>query len=187
MLSKLPSKFSSTPLSDLLLIVFLVGFDVLARLLVHVPNFTPVLASALFAGTALRTRPLALVVPIAAMLISDAVIGFDDWRIMSVVYVALLLPSLVGIFARRFRVSTMLVPAALSCSLIFFVATNFAVWAFGSIYSTDLQGLVQCYIAALPFLQYTLLGDLTWAAIFFGGAWLVQTTFARARLLSGVA
>src|SRR4029077_6384012 len=105
MLSKLPSKFSSTPLSDLLLIVFLVGFDLLARLLVHVPNFTPVLASALFAGTALRTRPLALVVPIAAMLISDAVIGFDDWRIMSVVYVALLLPSLVGIFARRFRVS----------------------------------------------------------------------------------
>ena len=187
MISKLPSKPSGVLWTDLLLVAFLVGFDVFARLLVHVPNFTPVLASALFAGTALRMRPLAFVVPVAAMLISDAVLGFDDWRIMSVVYIALALPALVGIFARRFRVSTMLVPAVLSCSLIFFAASNFAVWAFSGMYSADVQGLIQCYIAALPFLQYTLLGDLAWTAAFFGGAWLVQTTFARTRLRSGVA
>ena len=37
------------------------------------------------------------------MLIGDAVIGFDDWRVMAVVYAALALPALAGILARRFR------------------------------------------------------------------------------------
>jgi len=165
-----------------MLVAFLIGFDVLARIVVHVPNFSPVLASALFAGTMLRIRPLALIVPIAAMLLSNLVLGFDDWRIATVVCLSLTLPAVVGILSRRFRISRMLVPAVLSCSLIFFVTTNFAVWAFGGIYTADLQGLIQCYVAALPFLQYTMAGDLVWAVILFGGAWLVQTTFARTRL-----
>jgi hypothetical protein len=63
------------------------------------------------------------------------------------------------------------VPAAsVTGSLIFFVLTNFAVWAFGTIYSFDWQGLVQCYVAALPFLDKTVIGDLFWNAVLFGGA-----------------
>ena len=182
MISNSQSKSQNVLWTDLLLVAFLVGFDALARILVHVPNFSPLLASALFAGTMLRVRPLALIVPIAALLLSDAVLGFDDWRIATVVYLSLILPAVVGIFARRFRISRMIVPAVLSCSLIFFVTTNFAVWAFSGIYTADMAGLIKCYIAALPFLQYTVAGDLAWAAILFGGAWLVQTTFMRTRL-----
>jgi hypothetical protein len=182
MTSNSPSKFQNVLWTDLLLAAFLIGFDALARIVVHVPNFSPLLASALFAGTMLRVRPLALVVPVAAMLISDAIIGFDDWRIATVVYFSLVLPAMVGILSQRFRISRMLVPAVLSCSLIFFVTTNFAVWAFSGIYTTDMAGLIKCYIAALPFLQYTVAGDLVWAAILFGGASLVQTTFTRSRL-----
>ncbi len=37
-----------------------------------------------------------------------------------------------------------------------------------------MAGLIQCYIAALPFLQYTMAGDLFWSAVLFGGAFLVQ-------------
>lgn len=185
--SNSPSKSNNVLWTDLLLVAFLIGFDAIARVVVHMPNFSPVLASALFAGTVLRNRPLALIVPIAAMLLSDAVLGFDDWRIASVVYLSLALPAVVGIVTRRYRASRMLVPAVVSCSLIFFVTTNFAVWAFSGIYATDLQGLVQCYIAALPFLQYTVAGDLVWAAILFGGTWLVQATFTRTRLRSSAA
>jgi hypothetical protein len=116
------------------------------------------------------------------LLLSDVVLGFDDWRISTVVCLSLVLPAVVGLFTRRFRVSRMLVPAVLSCSLIFFITTNFAVWAFSGMYSADMAGLIKCYIAALPFLQYTVAGDLVWAAILFGGAWLVQTTFMRTRL-----
>ena len=165
---------------DLALVLFLVGFDVAARLLLHAPNVSPVGASALFAGMMLRRRSLALAVPLAAMLIGDAVTGFYDGRVMAVVYAAMALPAVAGVLARRYRrTARAIVPAVLACSLTFFAATNFAVWAFSGIYSLDMAGLLQCYVAALPFLKYTLAGDLFWAAVLFGGAWLVQRLTAR--------
>jgi hypothetical protein len=61
-----------------------------------------------------------------------------------------------------------------ACSLAFFLLSNGAVWAFSGMYPLTGQGLTQCYIAALPFLDKTVLGDLFWTAVLFGGAWLVQ-------------
>ena len=166
---------TASPLrSDVLLVLFLIGFDVVARLLLHVPNVSPVAASALFAGMMLHRRSLAPVVPLAAMLIGDLLIGFDDWRVAAVVYAAMVLPALAGILASRYRPSRVVVPAVVACSLIFFATTNLAVWAFGGLYSLDMAGLMQCYTLALPFLKYTMAGDLLWAAVLFGGAWLVQ-------------
>lgn len=169
---------------DVALVLFLVGFDVAARLLLHVPNVSPVLASALFAGMMLRRRALALAVPLAAMPIGDAFAGFYDWRVMAVVYAAMALPAVAGMLAQGFRVSRAVVPAVVGCSLIFFAATNFAVWAFSGLYSADMAGLTQCYIAGLPFLKYTIAGDLFWAAVLFGGAWLVQRLAARTTALA---
>jgi hypothetical protein len=166
---------TASPLrSDVLLVLFLIGFDVVARLLLHVPNVSPVAASALFAGMMLHRRALAPVVPLAAMLIGDLLIGLDDWRVAAVVYAAMVLPALAGILASRYRPSRVVVPAVVACSLIFFATTNLAVWAFGGLYSLDMAGLMQCYTLALPFLKYTMAGDLLWAAVLFGGAWLVQ-------------
>jgi hypothetical protein len=165
---------------DLLMIVFLIGFDVAARLLLHTWNVSPVAASALFAGMMLRRRWLALLVPLAALALSDLVLGADDWRVKAVVYAALMLPALAGIVGRDFGTGArVIVPAALGCSLTFFAATNFAVWAFSGMYSLDMAGLAQCYVLALPFLKYTIAGDLFWCAAFFGGAWLVQRMSAR--------
>ena len=98
----------------------------------------------------------------------------DDWRITLVVCAAITLPAFAGMLARRWQGAIPVIAAMLSCSLIFFAATNFAVWAFGSLYPHSWQGLVQCYVAALPFLDKTVLGDLFWTAVLFGGAWLVQ-------------
>ena len=164
---------------DLALVVFLIGFVIAARLLLHVPNVSPVAASALFAGMMLRRGSLALIVPLAAMLIGDLFGGLYDWRVMAVVYAALALPALAGLLVRRHRDVRIIVPTMLACSLIFFAATNFAVWAFSGLYSLDTAGLVQCYVAALPFLKYTVAGDLFWVAVLFGGAWLVQRLTAR--------
>jgi hypothetical protein len=160
--------------SDLALVAGLVGFDVIARLLPHAPNFSPIAATALFAGAVLRGRALALVVPLAATLLGDTVLGFYDRRVMSVVYLASALPVFVGWLSRRWRGPLVFVPAILSCSLLFFLATNFAVWAFGGIYPHSPAGLIECYVAALPFLRQTAAGDLFWATIFFGGYYLIQ-------------
>jgi hypothetical protein len=168
--------------TEVLLAAGLIGLDVAARLLPHAPNFTPIAASAVFAGMMFRTKSLALAVPVTAMLISDFVLGAYDWRVMSVVYIALALPAILAMWGRKFRLPIVLPSVVLSSSLLFFVTTNFAVWAFSGMYPNDLSGLIRCYIAGLPFLQNTVAGDLFWSAALFGTWWLARHTFSSSRI-----
>ena len=152
-----------------------------ARLLPHAPGFVPVAASALFAGRMLRIPALAVIVPLLAMALSNAALPSEDWRIALVLFAAMAVPALVGMLSRRYRGAVAIGAAMVSCSLFFFAASNFAVWAFSGLYALNLQGLTECYVAALPFLDKTVLGDLFWTAILFGGAWAVQRGPALAR------
>jgi hypothetical protein len=163
----------SPALGELALAFGLVGLDVVARLLPHAPNFTPIAASALFAGAVLG-RPLALAVPLAAMALSDLFLGFYDWRVMIFVYAGLTMPAAIGVLTRRSCNPIRLLPLAAASSVVFFVTSNFAVWMFSGIYARDVGGLVKCYIAALPFFQNTLMGDLFWTTVLFGGFWLAR-------------
>jgi uncharacterized protein DUF6580 len=154
----------------------LVALDAGSRLLPHASNFTPLAASAVFAGMMFRSRALAIATPISAMLLSDFVVGLSDWRIMSAVYISLALPAVFGIWGRRFGVPVMLAPVVLSSSLLFFATTNFAVWAFSGMYTGDFAGLVRCYVAALPFLHNGVMGDIFWTIILFGGWYIIKHT-----------
>ena len=160
--------------TDLLMIGLLVGLDVAARLLPHAPDFTPVAATALFAATLLRVCPLAVLVPIAGMMLGDAMLGFYDWRVMAAVYGTLALPACAACCSDRLRRPLLIVPMLLSSSLIFFLVTNFAVWAFSPLYAANAVGLVKCYVAGLPFLRNMAEGDLFWGLVLFGGYWLLQ-------------
>jgi Family of unknown function (DUF6580) len=177
-----PSKSRSDLLIDLGLMALLIGIDVAARLLPHVPGVWPVAATALFAGRTFRIPALALIVPLAASALSNLALANDDWRVSLVVYAALLVPVFAGMLARRWQGALPLVIGIVSSSLVFFAATNFAVWAFNDMYPMNFQGLVQCYVAALPFLDRTVVGDLVWTVVLFGGAWLVQHRPALLRL-----
>jgi hypothetical protein len=169
-----PNKTRADLWMDVALMAFLIAIDVAARLLPHAPGVWPVAATALFAGRTFRIPALALLVPLAAITISDIALPGDDWRVLLVVYAAATVPALAGMASRRWRGALPVVGAMISSSLIFFAATNFAVWAFNSMYPMTFEGLVQCYVAALPFLDKTVLGDLLWTGALFGGAWLVQ-------------
>ena len=158
---------------EFVLLFGLVALDVVARILPHAPNFTPIAASALFAGAVLG-RPLALAVPLAAMALSDCVLGFYDWRVMIFVYAGLTMPAVFGLLTRDSWKPIRLVPFAALSSVFFFITSNFAVWMFSGIYARDAAGLLKCYIAALPFFQNTLMGDLFWTAVLFGGLWVAR-------------
>src|SRR5215813_5781446 len=164
---------------ELSLAMSLVGLDVVARVAPHAPNVTPIAASAVFAGMVLRSRTLALAVPLSALLLSDLVVGTYDWRIMGVVYAALALPALAARWGRA-RPMVVLAPLVLSSSLLFFGTTNFAVWAFSGMYAHDLNGLVLCYVAALPFLGNTVAGDVLWTTLLFGTWWSAKFLLAPA-------
>lgn len=134
------------------------------------PNVAPVAAAALYAGWLFRRVWLALLVPLAIMFITDRFIGGYDAGTMAVVYAAFCIPvvfrGVIGRKAKVWRVGG----AMLACSLIFFVLTNAAVWFFDpwQIYGNGVGGLMASYAAGLPFLKYTILGDLAFACAFFG-------------------
>jgi hypothetical protein len=142
-------------------------FAATLRLMPHPPNFTPIGAMALFSGAYLGRRPLAFVAPLGAMLLSDAVLGFYSG--MWVTYLAIAIIVLVGWLALS-RVSALRVAgAAVACSVLFFLVSNFGTWALSGMYPHTGAGLAACYVAAIPFFQNTLAGDLFYATLLFGG------------------
>ena len=169
-----PNKAPATLWMDFALFAFLIGFDVTARLLPHAPGFMPIAASALFAGRMLRVPLMAVAVPITAMVLSGLAMDPEDWRVLAAIYAGLALPAVAGVMTRHWRGALPVVGTMVGCSLAFFVISNFAVWAFSGMYPLTWQGLTTCYAAAIPFLDKTVLGDLFWTTVLFGGAWLVQ-------------
>jgi hypothetical protein len=47
-------------------------------------------------------------------------------------------------------------------------------------YAHDLQGLVLCYVAALPFFYNTVAGDALWTTLLFGSWWSAKFLLAPA-------
>jgi hypothetical protein len=149
------------------------------RLLPHPWNVTPIGAMALFGGATLGARPLAFAAPLAALFLSDLFIGFH--KLMPAVYLAFALVVALGALIRRRRTPGRVVAAMLAGSVVFFLVTNFAVWAFGSWYPKSPAGLAACYLAGLPFLRNTMAGDLFYAAVLFGGLALAERQFPALR------
>jgi hypothetical protein len=150
------------------------------RLVPHPPNFSPIDAMALFSGAYLGRRWLAFAAPVGALLLSDLVLGFYPG--MWVQYLTVALVVLVGWAALK-RVSALRVGgAALASAVLFFIVTNFGTWALSGMYSATLAGLEACYVAAIPFFQNTLAGDLFYSGLLFGGFALLERAVPRLRL-----
>jgi len=142
------------------------------RLVPHPFNFTPVGAMALFSGAYLGRRALAFVAPLGALLLSDLVLGF--YHGMATVYVSTALIAVLGMVALQHRSALRVGASAIAGSLLFFVLTNFGMWWFSGFYPHTLAGIEACYIAAIPFFQNTLAGDLFYAGLLFGGFALAE-------------
>jgi len=147
--------------------ILLVLIGVSLRFLPHPPNFTPILAIALFGGFYF-TRKIALILPIAAMVITDVFIGYYEIKLMAIVYGSFLLCVVLGFWLKKHKKWYTILGSSLLAAIIFFLLTNFAVWAFTPWYAKTFSGLIQCYFMALPFFKNTLLGNLFYVTIFFG-------------------
>ncbi len=141
------------------------------RLLPHPSNFEPIGALALFAGAHLEKRR-AFVVPFVAMLLSDAVIGFHTQ--VPVVYGAFAVIVCMGALLKGRITAGAVTVSAFSAALLFFVLTNFGVWALDSLYPHTMTGLIACYVAALPFFANSAAGAFFYSALLFGGFALAE-------------
>ncbi len=138
----------------------------LTRLVPHPPNAVPIAAMALFAGAFFSNRFLAFVVPLVAMVLSDYVIGFHStvWY----VYAGILATVLIGSVLNQvtvFRVGG----ATVIASFAFFLITNFGAWLHHDMYSQDLNGLLQAYVAGIPFLRNSLIANFIFSYLVFYG------------------
>jgi hypothetical protein len=142
------------------------------RLLPHPPNFSPIAAVALFSGAYLSKRAIAFVAPIAALLLSDLFLGFYPELVF--VYLSVAAIVLIGWAISKRKSAGWVAAAALASSLLFYLVTNFGVWLVMDYYPKTLAGLAACYVAAVPFFQNTLAGDLVFTALLFGGFYLAE-------------
>ena len=153
----------------LLFILAMVVLSIAGRLLPHPPNFTPVVALALFAGVYLASKTRwALLLPVVVMFFSDLVIGFYDPKLMVVVYGGFFAVGLIGQLISKKKNTATIIFGTISASLLFYLVTNFAVWAFSPWYPHTIEGLMLSYTLALPFFRYALLGNLLFVGLFFG-------------------
>jgi hypothetical protein len=142
------------------------------RLVPHPPNFAPVAAMALFSGAYLPRRGLAFVAPLAALLLSDLLLGFYSG--MGFTYAAVALVVVIGFALSSRKSPARIAAAALTASTVFFLVSNFGVWLSSGMYPPTLSGLAACYVAAVPFFPNTIAGDLFFSAVLFGGFTLAE-------------
>jgi hypothetical protein len=157
----------------------------LLRLLPHWPNFTPVAAMALFAGTYFERKHFAFAVPIAALFLSDLVIGFH--ALMPAVYLSFIITVVIGATIRKHVTVLNVVLASMASSVIFFLITNFAAWLTYPFYPQNFLGLMESYVAGLAFFNdgsqgisfflNDILGTLFFSAVFYGVYYLAQMRF----------
>jgi len=151
-------------MKTLITFLFISGILALGRIIPHPPNFTPILATAIFTPYIIKDKWIAISIPLLAMFIADLVIGFHPYMLW--VYGAIGLSTLISNWSMKFNKKYMqLAIMTVVSSILFFVITNFAVWTIWDYYPKTIDGLIICYIKAIPFFQNTLLGTMIYTAI----------------------
>ena len=169
---------------DAFVFCLLIGIGVAGRWAQPEWCFTPTAAAAIFAGWYFARLGVAALVPIAILGISDlALESHDNFGVMLLTYAAMTVPVLFGRWLRssegRASTAVRLAICGLLPATLFWLISNFAVWAFQSDYEKTWAGLVHCYWMAVPFFRWMLAGDIFYLAVFFGCAALAGLPLAQ--------
>ncbi|MFA6322104.1 MAG: DUF6580 family putative transport protein [Candidatus Buchananbacteria bacterium] len=162
-----------TTKNKIIISVLLVALGVACRILPHFWNFAPVAAVALFSGFYLDRR-WAVINPILTMVIGDFFLGFYEWPLMLTVYACFVFVGLLGSWLKEHKSFEVVLASGIFSSVLFFLASNWAVWQFSPWYEKTVTGLINCFTLALPFYRNTLLGDLFYVGVLFGLAEIIS-------------
>lgn len=162
-------------------VLILVVAAALTRLLPHPMNFSPIAAIALFAGAFIPGRSRAWLLPLAALLLSDLLLQLINqtgfYRDMIFVYGSFAAVVFIGRFLETNASPLKVMTCSLCASVLFFTVTNFGSWLMYDMYPKNAAGLMQSYLAGIPFFRGTLLGDLFYSAVLFGSYALARRRF----------
>lgn len=164
-------------------------------------GFAPQIAMAIFGAAVIRDKKLAFLLPLVSMFVSDVFIEvlyrngymnyggfyagetFFDGQIINYILLAGL--TLMGFWARNLRWGR-IASVTVAAPVIFFLLSNFFVWLGGAGLHRPktFDGLMLCYGDGLPFLRDSLLYTILFSAILFGGYFILQRYFIRAKQLA---
>jgi hypothetical protein len=151
-------KVSGLLLTSLLLLIML------TRIIPHPPNVTPIGAIALLGGIYFSNKMLSYIIPLIILFISDIFLGFYG-STMIFTYLGFISITFIGNLIKNNKsINTILIGTLLS-ALSFFIISNFGCWLTGSLYTKDLNGLINCFMAAIPFFRNSLLGNLFYVSL----------------------
>ena len=119
-------------------------------------NLVPIAALGIFSGSVLKNKTMAYLIPFGALFVTDIFFqlftetpGFYSWA-QIITYGAILIVTLFGTGLNP-RKGVSILGYTIGGSLIFFILSNFGVWAEGMMYPRTLTGLGECFAMALPF------------------------------------
>lgn len=162
------------------------------------PNgFAPQWAMAVFAGAVIKNKKWAFAMPVLSMLFSDiiyqvlyvnglsSVQGFYEGQWQNYLLFALLV--VIGFAVKKINALNVFI-ASLAAPTVYFILSNFAVWASSSPNSglgrpKTFSGLMMCYTDAIPFYGTSLIATVVFSAILFGAYYFFskkQTTLSAA-------
>lgn len=163
----------------------------LSRLLPHATNFTPIGAIALFGAAYFTDKKWALIVPLSALWISDLLLNnimyssyYDGFAWLSsgfiYTYGAFAMVVVLGYYLLKKITVGRVLGGAVGASVLFYIVSNFGVWVSSPMYPMTLEGLISCYVAAIPFFHYTLAGNIIYSAALFGAYEFVMNKYPSA-------
>ncbi len=164
-------------------VLYNMGMDVEKNFTIYPWNFSPIFALGMFGGAMYRSKANALWLPVAAIFLADLgiglVTGHPEWAFYSdqpVVYTAFALCAVLGFYLRENRSWGRVAGAGVASCLSFFLITNFASWVGSTRYPPTAEGLLECYIAGLPFLKNSLIATAIFGGLLFSPAAILQTS-----------
>ena len=173
------------------IIILLAAFT---RIMPHPPNFSPMAAIGLFGAAHFAKKWQAFFIPLIGIWVSDLVInnyvysssssnfvwfysGFY-WQ-----YISYILIIFAGLFIFNRGISlTKMFGGMISSSGIFFLVSNFGVWAGGTMYPKNFSGLITCYAAGVPFIHNTIISDVLFTTVLFGTYYLLQVEYSSLKI-----
>jgi hypothetical protein len=176
-------------LRELTVFVLLLAIGVVGRWYQLAWNVTPLAAVTVLGGYYFRQLLPAVLLPISILTVSNVLLpAYPHWQVQAAVYVMMLVPLALGRAARgtdgsqknerpgnRWQGAKYFACCGLVPATLFYLVTNFAVWAFTPYYQKTLAGLANCYWMALPFYRWMLVGDLCFLTVLVGALMLSRS------------
>ena len=147
-----------------MLAVALILLGIIMRFIPHAPNFTPVVAIALFSGFYLKKK-YAVLIPLSLMVITDLFLGLHSVFVFT--WGSVILISVLGVIQKKRKSALTIAGSSIMSAILFFVISNFGVWLSGY-YTYSLEGFITCYVRAIPFFRHMLSSTLLYSTVLFG-------------------